>query len=57
LIFPDRLPTLEAVGRQVVAEAMRRTEGNVSAAADLLGITRQGLSKRIKKYSSESQLF
>jgi len=56
LIFPDKLPTLEEVGRQVVAEAMRRAEGNISAAGDLLGITRQGLSKRIKKYSSDSHL-
>ncbi len=55
LTFPDKLPTLEEIGVQAVEEAMRRADGNITAAANLLGITRQGLSKRIKKYTPEYQ--
>lgn len=49
VIFPEQLPTLEGVGAQIVDEAMRRVGGNITAAANLLGLTRQGLSKRLKK--------
>uniref|UniRef100_C6E756 Two component, sigma54 specific, transcriptional regulator, Fis family n=1 Tax=Geobacter sp. (strain M21) TaxID=443144 RepID=C6E756_GEOSM len=49
VVFPDRLPKLGEVGCQVVAEAMRRANGNQTAAAAMLGITRQGLAKRLKK--------
>ena len=48
------LPTLEeAVSdaeRKVVAEALRRTEGNKSQAAQALRITRKSLYRRMKKY-------
>jgi len=47
--FGERLPTLEEVGELLVDEAMQRAEGNQSMAARLLGITRQGLAKRLKK--------
>lgn len=53
--FPEVLPSLEEIGLQAVEEAMRRTGGNITAAANLLGITRQGLSKRLKKYSPQEQ--
>ena len=56
VMFPDDLPTLEEVGMQAVEEAMRRAQGNVTTAANLLGITRQGLSKRLKKYSGKISL-
>lgn len=49
LAFNERLPTLDEAGQLVVAEAMRRAEGNQSLAASLLGISRQALSKRLKK--------
>jgi len=49
--FGETLPTLEEVGDLLVEEAMRRAEGNQSRAARLLGITRQGLAKRLKKLS------
>ena len=55
ITFPDKLPTLEEIGMQAVEEAMRRSDGNITTAANLLGITRQGLSKRLKKYSVEIQ--
>jgi DNA-binding NtrC family response regulator len=54
--FPDILPTLEEIGVQAVEEAMRRAGGNISVAANLLGISRQGLSKRLKKHPFEIQL-
>lgn len=53
--FPEVMPSLEEVGVQAVEEAMRRAEGNITLAANLLGITRQGLSKRIKKHSVDFQ--
>ena len=53
LVFPERLPNLEEVGCQVVSEAMRRASGNQSLAAIMLGITRQGLAKRLKKCGLE----
>ena len=54
ITFPDLLPTLEEIGMLAVEEAMRRADGNITNAANLLGITRQGLSKRLKKYSLET---
>ena len=47
--FGERLPTLEEVGELLVEEAMLRSDGNQSLAARLLGISRQGLAKRLKK--------
>ncbi|HEO70629.1 MAG TPA: sigma-54-dependent Fis family transcriptional regulator [Candidatus Hydrogenedentes bacterium] len=45
----DRLPTLREGQRQLIAEAMRRAKGNQTLAAQLLGITRSGLSKALKR--------
>ena len=44
-----RLPTLNQAGEMLVAEAMRRSKGNITQAASLLGVTRQALSKRLKR--------
>jgi DNA-binding protein Fis len=41
---------LEEVGNQVVIEAMRRAKGNQTLAAKMIGITRQGLAKRLKMF-------
>jgi DNA-binding NtrC family response regulator len=46
---PGRLPTFVEAGEFLVAEAMRRAGGNQTLAAGMLGITRQGLAKRLKK--------
>jgi len=43
-----RFPTLQEVEDYVVERAMRIAEGRQSVAAEMLGITRQGLHKRIK---------
>ena len=47
--FPDKLPSLHETENMLVNEAMLRTNGNQSMAAQLLGITRQALSYRLKK--------
>jgi DNA-binding NtrC family response regulator len=52
LAFPEKIPTLEEMASQAVDEAMRRAKGNQTLAASFLGITRQGLSKRLKKNRS-----
>ncbi len=45
----ERFPTLEEVEEAMIREAMRRSEGNQSMAARLLGISRPTLCKRLKK--------
>jgi DNA-binding NtrC family response regulator len=45
----SRLPTLREAGDLLVQEALRRSRGNQSMAARMLGITRPALSKRLKK--------
>ncbi len=47
--FPERLPTLVEIGELLLAEALRRHGGNQTRAAKALGITRQGVAKRMKK--------
>jgi two-component system, NtrC family, response regulator HydG len=49
VVFPPKLPTLDQVDFLLVKEAMARANGNQSIAAQLLGITRQSLSYRLKK--------
>ncbi|MCD4726228.1 MAG: sigma-54 dependent transcriptional regulator [Pirellulales bacterium] len=46
----EKLPTLAEVPRLLIEEAMKRADGNQSVAAQLLGLTRSGLSKVIKRY-------
>jgi DNA-binding NtrC family response regulator len=43
------LPTLKIMDEALVAEALRRTQGNQGKAAMLLGITRTALNKRLNK--------
>jgi DNA-binding NtrC family response regulator len=48
LTFPARLPQIQEVVDQLVAEALRRSQGNRAAAARLLGISRQAMSQRLR---------
>lgn len=41
---------IEKIEKKVIEDAMRKCDGNVSRAAQLLGITRQTLYRRLKKY-------
>jgi DNA-binding NtrC family response regulator len=51
----DRLPTLDEAQDALVAEALRRAEGNQGIAARMLGLSRQALNKRLarRKVSDE----
>ena len=40
-------PTLKEAEEQLIQEALDRSQGNQSAAAKLLGITRQALNRRL----------
>lgn len=42
-------PTLEEMENQLIRQALERNDGNLSAAADQLGITRQTLYNKLKK--------
>ena len=54
-VFNDeiQLPSLKEVASLLVVEAMKRSRGNQSLAARLLGISQPALSKRLKKLSEE----
>jgi DNA-binding NtrC family response regulator len=45
------LPTLKEAGRLLVREALNRAQGNKTIAAQMLGVTRQALSWRLKQDS------
>ncbi len=48
----DRFPTLSEMEDYHIQEALRRTSGNYNMAAAMLGITRQTINNRKKKFSS-----
>jgi DNA-binding NtrC family response regulator len=52
LVFGPNLPTIEQTKDLLIEEALIRTNGNKSAAAELLGMTRQSLNRRIKENKS-----
>jgi DNA-binding NtrC family response regulator len=45
----SKLPTLGQIEESLISEALKRSSGNISKSAQMLGITRQTLSKRLKK--------
>ncbi len=49
LSFHDKLPTIKMAEAMLVNEAMNRSQGKQSIAANLLGITRQALHQRLKR--------
>jgi len=50
LRFPDgSLPTLKEAERVLITQALKLADGNQGAAARYLGITRQGLNKRLNR--------
>ena len=48
-VLADRLPTLRESEDGLIAEALRRAEGNQGVAAGLLGLSRQALNKRLSR--------
>ncbi len=53
ITFPDQLPTLEQAEQLLIDEALRRTGGNQSIAASLLGLSRRALNNRIRREGHE----
>jgi transcriptional regulator with GAF, ATPase, and Fis domain len=51
LSMPARVRELE---RAMIREALERSGGNRAKAAEMLGITRQGLHKKLKRYAKEN---
>ena len=49
MVFPDRLPSIKETTWLLVNEALKRSNGNISVAAGLLGVSHQALRKRLKK--------
>ena len=49
----SELPTIKQASEQLIHEAIKRSKGNFSIAAPILGITRQALSKRVKRSPKE----
>jgi DNA-binding NtrC family response regulator len=47
--FGDRLPTIKQTTEILIEEAVNRAQGNLSIAANYLGISHQALSKRLKR--------
>jgi DNA-binding NtrC family response regulator len=54
LSYAERLPTFKEALSLLTAEAIRRSHGNRTLAARLLGISRPALSKRLKKMAEEA---
>ena len=48
-ISPESLPTLEAMEEKLISMAIERNNGNLTAAAEQLGITRQTLYNKFRK--------
>lgn len=51
IFFTGNLPTLESAGTLLVEEALRRSGGNQTLAAKMIGISRQTLIRYLKKSS------
>lgn len=47
---PEELQTLDGMERQLIAKTMAQCEGNLSQVAARLGISRQTLYNKIKRY-------
>ncbi len=56
VVFPEVLPEMQDLNQQLVEEALRRTEGNQSAAAELLGISASAVNKRLHRQDASSSV-
>lgn len=52
LVFPGDLPTLKESEDLIIDEALKRSNGNQSIAAQLLGISRRALNNRLQRRNS-----
>lgn len=49
IILQNRFPTLKEANQYLISEALLKSNGNQTVAAQLLGLTQQALSSRLKK--------
>lgn len=49
IIFSEQLPTLQEAEDLLIKEALNRTDGNQTIAADILGISRRALNNRLNR--------
>ena len=49
ILFTDKLPTLKDTEKILIAEAMKRSKGNQTIAAQILGLTRRALNNRLRR--------
>lgn len=54
IAFPDQLPTLKDAEDSLIAEALKRAEGNQSIAAEMLGLSRRALNNRLSRKTDSS---
>jgi len=54
LNFKGRFPSIKEAEEYLIAEALKRSDGNQRIAASLLGLTRQALNKRLKRSEKNS---
>ena len=50
---PGKMPSLEDIEREYIAEVLNRTRGKKTKAAEVLGISRKTLLEKRKKYGME----
>lgn len=55
LTFSEKLPTLKEAADLLLQEALSRANNNQSIAAQMLGVTQQALSKRLKNRSEQEE--
>ena len=53
--YSDVLPTLKEAEQNLIDEALRRADNNQTIAAELLGISRPALHKRLKRSAEEDE--
>lgn len=53
IVFTDQLPTLKEAEQILIAEALNRSKGNQTIAAQLLGLSRRALNNRLKRKETE----
>lgn len=49
LLLPEELPTLKELESIVIEEALKRAQGNQTIAAQMIGLTRSALNKRLNR--------
>lgn len=51
--FPDKLPSIKEMQELLINEALLRSEGNQTIAAEMIGLTKQALSKRLSRKNNK----